>query len=407
MSESTSVSSSHAAPQRMLRGLYIAVALMYWMALYLYVPTLPTYVQSKSENLSLVGVVLAQYGLWQALIRLPLGIAADWLGRRKPFIIAGIILAGLGAWIMGQADTTSGLAVGRAITGLAAGTWVPLTVAFSSLFPAGEAIRATAILTFVGSAGRVTATSATGSLNQWAGYSLPFGLAGGIAILALIFILPARETVHPRRRPSLGGIGRLVSRRDVLLPSLLAALGQYATWAIAFSFLPILAEQLGATDITLSLLMSLNIGLVTLSSLAAAATVTRLGARRLALGTFVLFFIGIGLAAIASTLAMVFVAQVCLGLAQGFGYPVLMGMSIRDVVDEERTTAMGLHQSVYAIGMFTGPWLSGLLADAIGLRPMFGVTAFACLALALGLIRLLPGRQVQAVEASQAEDKAF
>jgi MFS family permease len=407
MSESSSVSSSHVAPQRMLRGLYVAVALLYWMALYLYVPTLPTYLQSKSENLSLVGIVLAQYGLWQALIRLPLGIAADWLGRRKPFIIAGIILAGLGAWIMGQADSTSGLAVGRAITGLAAGTWVPFTVAFSSLFPAGEAIRATAILSFVGSAGRVAATSATGSLNGWAGYSLAFGLASGVAILALIFILPARETVHPRRRPSLGGIGRLISRRDVLLPSLLAALGQHATWAIAFSFLPILAEQLGATDITLSLLMSLNIGLVTLASLAAAATVTRLGARKLTLGTFVLFFIGIGLAAIAPTLTMVFVAQVCLGLAQGFGHPVLMGLSIRDVVDEERTTAMGLHQSVYAIGMFTGPWLSGLLADAIGLRPMFGVTAFACLALALGLIRLLPGRQAQPLQASPVKDKAF
>jgi MFS family permease len=40
---------------------------------------------------------------------------------------------------------------------------------------------------------------------------------------------------------------------------------------------------------------------------------------------------------------------------------------------------MGLHQSVYSIGMFAGPWLSGILADAIGLRPMFAVTAFTCL----------------------------
>ena len=42
---------------------------------------------------------------------------------------------------------------------------------------------------------------------------------------------------------------------------------------------------------------------------------------------------------------------------------------------------MGLHQAVYAIGMFAGPWLSGILADAMGIRPMFGVTAFACLGL--------------------------
>ncbi|MGD9047411.1 MAG: hypothetical protein PVF77_05115 [Anaerolineae bacterium] len=40
--------------------LYVLVAFLYFASLYLYVPTLPTYVQSKSGNLALVGVVLAQ-----------------------------------------------------------------------------------------------------------------------------------------------------------------------------------------------------------------------------------------------------------------------------------------------------------------------------------------------------------
>jgi predicted MFS family arabinose efflux permease len=44
---------------------------------------------------------------------------------------------------------------------------------------------------------------------------------------------------------------------------------------------------------------------------------------------------------------------------------------------------MGLHQAVYAIGMFVGPWLSGILADALGLQPMFAVTAAVCLTLGL------------------------
>jgi MFS family permease len=375
-----------------LVALYIIVAFLYWAALYLYAPTLPTYVQSKSENLALVGVVLAQYGLWQALIRLPLGIAADWLGRRKPFIIVGILLAGLGAWVLGQAEGTGGLLAGRAITGLAAGTWVPLTVAFSALFPAKEAIRASAILTFVGSLGRVAATSITGSLNELGGYALAFTLASAVAALALLLMLPVREKVHPPRRPSLVGIGRLITRRDVLLPSLLAAVGQYANWAIAFSFLPILAGQFGATDITLSLLMSMNIGVVTASALVAAAIVNRVGARRLVFLTIAFLAVGIGLATLAPSLAVIFVAQFCLGVAQGLGYPVLMGLSIRDVADAERTTAMGLHQSVYAIGMFAGPWLSGILADAVGIRPMFAVTAFGCLAIGLLLARLLPAR---------------
>jgi predicted MFS family arabinose efflux permease len=42
---------------------------------------------------------------------------------------------------------------------------------------------------------------------------------------------------------------------------------------------------------------------------------------------------------------------------------------------------MGLHQAVYGIGMFAGPFLSGALADWLGIQPMFGLTGFFCLAL--------------------------
>ncbi len=369
--------------RRLMITSYAIAVFLYWTALYLYMPTLPTYVQSKSDNLALVGVILSMYGLWQAIIRLPLGITADWLGRRKPFIIVGFALAGLGAWIMGVAKGVNGLIIGRAITGLAAGTWVPLVVVFSSLFPPHEAIRATAMLTFVGSVGRVLATGVTGSLNELGGYSLAFFLAAGAATLAILVVLPAREGRRPPPQPSVGAIGSLITRPDVLLPSLLAALSQYANWTVSFGFMPILARQLGATDVTQSVLMSMHIGVVTLGNLGATAIVSRIGARRLVYLSFVLLSTGIGGAALAPSLLLIFVSQFCIGLAQGISYPVLMGLSIQYVADAERTTAMGLHQAVYAIGMFGGPWLSSLLADAMGIRPTFGMTAFLCLVLGL------------------------
>lgn len=369
--------------RRLTIALYAAAAFLYWASLYLYVPTLPTYVQSKSQTLALVGVVLSMYGLWQAIIRLPLGITADWLGQRKPFIVGGLALAGLGAWILGTADGVTGLAAGRAITGLAAGTWVPLVVIFSTLFPPHEAVRASTILTLVGSVGRLLATSLTGSLNQLGGYPLAFYLAAGASVLAVLIVIPIREKPHQPQHPSVAGIGGLITRRDVLLPSLLTAVTQYANYAVSFGFVPILARQLGATDITQSMLVSTHIGVTMLGTLAAAATLGRIGARRLVILSFILLSTGIGVAALTSSLSPLFLSQFCIGLSMGISYPVLMGMSIRYVKDAERTTAMGLFQSVYAIGMFGGPWVSGWLADAIGIRPMFGVTAFFCLALGL------------------------
>jgi MFS family permease len=99
--------------------------------------------------------------------------------------------------------------------------------------------------------------------------------------------------------------------------------------------------------------------------------------------TFVLVFSGLALLWLSQNLWMVYAGQICMGLASGIGYPALMGMSIRHVQDSQRATAMGLFQAVYAIGMFTGPWLSGALADAIGLQPMFGVVGFLCAAAGL------------------------
>ena len=377
--------------RRLMIALVGLVVFLFWMALYLYVPTLPTYVQARSENLALVGIVLAQYGLWQAVVRLPLGIVADWVGWRKPFIVVGLGLAGLGALILGLAGGVGGLLVGRAVTGLAAATWVPLVVVFSGLFPSHEAVRASALLTFIGSIGRVLATAATGSLNQLGGYRLTFLLAAGAAALAVLVVLPARENRRPPRQPSLGSIGRLITRRDVLLPALLAAVSQYANWTASLSFTPILARQLGATDTTQSALVSMHMGVVTLGNLLATVVVGRLGARRLAVLSFVLMSIGLGGAALAPALPFLFVSQFSMGLSQGSSYPVLMGMSIEHVAEAERTTAMGLHQSVYAIGMFTGPWLSGVLADAIGIQPTFGVTAAACLVVGLVVPRWLVG----------------
>ena len=178
---------------RLLSLAYIFVALLYWAALYLYVPTLPVYLQTKTANLALVGTVLSMYGLWQAIVRFPVGISADALGRRKPFIVAGLALVGLGAWLMGSSGNIQGMMVGRAITGVAAGTWVPLLVLFGSQFKPKELLRATALLTAFGTLGRILGTGLTGFLNQLGGYPLAFFAATGCAALAALIMLALPE----------------------------------------------------------------------------------------------------------------------------------------------------------------------------------------------------------------------
>ncbi len=251
---------------------------------------------------------------------------------------------------------------------------------------------ASAILTVASSLGRMTATGLNGTFNTAGGYGLAFTVAAAVAGAAILLLLPVREDPQPRKQPSLASLGHLIRRRDVLLPALLSALSQYGAWATSFGFIPILARDLGATDITLSLLSTINLALYTAGNLSVTALAGRFAPRRIVTYTFALLGVAIAGLVIAPSVGWLYVMQVLIGAATGIGYPVLMGSSIRFVEGPERATAMGLHQAVYAIGMFAGPWFSGILAGALGLRPMFGFTAAFCLILGILGARYMPDR---------------
>ena len=102
---------------RTIIPVFIVAVLFYWMGLYLYSPTLPLYVQDKTDNLAVVGVVLSMYGLWQLLARLPLGILIDWVGLAKTLHHGWFG----GGWdlglVMGHAQEITMLGIGRALSG--------------------------------------------------------------------------------------------------------------------------------------------------------------------------------------------------------------------------------------------------------------------------------------------------
>ncbi|MGC9520376.1 MAG: MFS transporter [Anaerolineae bacterium] len=379
--------------RRRSRALYVTAVALYWASLYFYVPTLSVYVESKTTRLGLVGVVLSMYGLWQAVVRLPLGIVADWVGRRKPFIIGGFVLAGLGALTMGLAGDIGGLILGRALTGFAAGSWVLLVVGFSAFFPPEDAVRASGILTAIGGISRMIVTSISGPLNALGGYQLPFFMAVGAAALATVVMFLVEERNGGVNAPTFREIGALITRRDVLIPPILGLVMQYAIWSSTFGFTPNLAKYLGANDTLLGILVSLNVAVVTAGNLATTAMVRRIGARWMVVLSFLFVGLGLGALSLARGIPVVITGQVFMGLASGVGYPLLMGLTIRYVDSGQRATAMGLYQSVYAIGMFSGPWLSGVVADSIGIQPMFALVGGICLILGLIGTRVLEIRE--------------
>jgi len=156
-----------------------------------------------------------------------------------------------------------------------------------------------------------------------------------------------------------------------------------------FGFFPLIVQEMGANDIIKSYLLTVNIFCL----IAGNVLVTSIGKSensvRLLAVSYLLFAVGIIFTPFAGGVGLLFLLQALLGFAHGIGYPVLIGVCMEDIPDNGRASAMGFHQSVYAVGMFLGPWLCGILAERHGLDATFIVTGAAALLISYVLLFFL------------------
>jgi predicted MFS family arabinose efflux permease len=86
--------------------------------------------------------------------------------------------------------------------------------------------------------------------------------------------------------------------------------------------------------------------------------------------------------------------QVLIGLGVGIAFPVLMGLALQSVDPEARASAMGVFQSVYAVGMTLGPAISGIVAKQWAITGVYMTSgALVVVAIAMAILLLRTQRQ--------------
>ena len=63
------------------RAVMQTITVLFWFALYVYVPYQTPYLTLLGVASSFIGIILGAYGFSQMIIRIPLGIGADRKGR--------------------------------------------------------------------------------------------------------------------------------------------------------------------------------------------------------------------------------------------------------------------------------------------------------------------------------------
>ena len=387
--EQATTSGSHHRPDRLTIWAFYVGTFFYWGALYVYSPILSVYAESLGATFTLIGIVVGTYGLVQMLLRIPLGVLSDRWGRRLPFLYAGHFFNFVGCLGLALAPTATYLAVFRGVLGISAATWVAFTVLYASYFPADETPKAMGIMSAINGVSLIVVNLAGGQIAESWGMVATFYAGAGLAVIGLISTVPIKEKRVTRTPPTVRQIWRVMTH-----PALLIAASGHGTQPLrllgttsaSFRSTPTTSAQ---SKFTLGIIGVVSLVPYTLASLVNHRFAQRLGDNWAVFAGMMIMAATTFVVPLIHDVPLLAASQGINGIGRGIVYPLLMGLSIREISSEDRATAMGVFQAVYAIGMFLGPMTAGAVADLLGLGGAFILSGCVSVLAALAALALI------------------
>ena len=355
--------------------------MFFWAAMYVYTPVFPVYAGVLGASMTTVGLAVGAYGLTQMLLRIPLGIWSDGIGKRRIFVVIGMLICGAAAVGFAFSPSPVWLIIFRGLMGVAASTWVCSTVLFTSYFPGRHPSVPLSIMAFASAIGQVLAVSAGGEIAQRLGWIAPFWASLALSIIGAAILWRVPEDATAKAMPvSREGMLRTASSPSLVLACLLGIVMQYVAWSTINGFTPVLAaDRFAATRAQLGYLTTAGLIAYSLVTLFTPRLVTIIGEAPALILSFILLATGILPTPLIHSLGALAVLQVINGVGRGLIYPLLLSLSIKTTAAKDRASAMGIFQATYALGMFVGPSFSGAIAEAFGIDSVFVLCGVLCL----------------------------
>ena len=366
---------------RMERGLQVLLLTIFVAMLGLGIvgPIMPLYAQTFGATYLQIGLLSSAWSISRFIFSAPAGSLSDTTGKKR-IILGGLLVYSTVSLLYTFAWDFNSLLIFRFIHGIGSAMASPVAMAYAAeLAPKGQEGKYMGTMTLAMFGGMGVGPFIGGTLTDTFSISAPFyvmcALTGVSLVITAVFLpkTQPRDQTNSKPRPS---FRKVLSNRMILASFMYRAVNSLGNSSI-MSFLAIFMAStvqegglgLSVTDAGTVLSVGQIIGAILQRPSGSLAD--RYNKRKLVMLGGCVSAVGMASFAFSRSFWGVMLSRVIFALGSALITPAISSIAAIEGKDLGLGTTMSVLESAMSLGMMVGPLLSGVLADALSLKPIF------------------------------------
>ena len=364
----------------------LLVIVLFWFTQYVYVPYTTPFLLAQKVSADFVGLVVGFYGAIPFFTRIFVGIFSDKIGYYKPMIIVGCASAAIASLIRLYLPTGMGFLIANIISGFSSSMWMCFILFHTKTLTKENLQKGMGYVLAACNSGILLGFFASATLYEHFGMFLMCLLSVSGGTIATIISLSLKEPPNQNiNHPKVSDLLHVAYNKRLWFFSVIGMIQQGILMGTAMSFSNEVAHSLGASAWQIGIMtMTMTASYTASNLLSSTHTAIKIGPGILmTLSQICMALYCVLMVTVDSVYALIPI-QMLLGTTGGFVFSWCSAEALSQIESYRRSTALGIFQSMFAIGMTVVPIVAGyLFAQTSSLNSAFFFQALLAIAGAL------------------------